>query len=322
MILANRPITSREYKLLLKPGQFQDLNQGIKKFWSRVQAVTRSEGGTVSEPDQDEILERKTWYLDTEKFDLRRLGFVLRMREELSRTVKGEPQILSKKNFKVTLKYRESDRYISAGRNMAFSEGVRKDEKIKTGDIDTKFEEDILPPFKSKFAHSTSVKLKQPPEIRRVADVVRFFPGIDGLDLIQENPIKTVNTLFAHEWAYRIGKLKFGDIVKVCLSFWYEAKQTSGEPIIAEFSFDYDLDNRGENVLSDALDETLSHFSKKAAKAFPRSVFEEHFPSGLFLEDYAPDIATGSKHLFMAMQEDEGVDLNGTTKTAFAYGER
>ena len=39
----------------------------------------------------------------------------------------------------------------------------------------------------------------------------------------------------------------------------------------------------------------------------------------MLLEEYTIGVAEGARRLFEAMQEEDGIDLKGTTKTAFAY---
>ena len=109
MIPANRPITSREYKLLLNTERFRDRIVGAKLFWSVLEFLVRNQGNDVipgaADPDKDAEQRRTTWYLDTPGYELQHANITLRVRDEA-----GE-----KKPFKVTLKYRMPDRYTAAG---------------------------------------------------------------------------------------------------------------------------------------------------------------------------------------------------------------
>ena len=80
--------------------------------------------------------------------------------------------------------------------------------------------------------------------------------------------------------------------VKVFLSFWYDLQ--TQKLLIAEFSFDYD-------------------------EAFAREMIEKYFHTHVLLEDYPLDLVKDTKLLFRAIQDDTAVDIEGTTKTAFAY---
>jgi len=99
----NKPLDSRELKLILDPKRFQDLNSGIEKFQQIVKSHIESLGGTFDMEKDPEKNHRRTWYLDTENFELKSKNFFFRIREE----DKGD------KEYDVTLKCRHEDRYIS-----------------------------------------------------------------------------------------------------------------------------------------------------------------------------------------------------------------
>ena len=70
----------------------------------------------------------------------------------------------------VTLKYRHADRYVAQDRDMR--------PKDNGDDAETKFEEDVKPPFVSVFSYSTTVKIDPDQEFGRVEQVVELFPGL------------------------------------------------------------------------------------------------------------------------------------------------
>src|ERR1044071_6232688 len=139
MTESNQPVTSREYKLMLNSDRFNDRSKGSKTFFDLIEFLIKKEGGTIVEK-QDKEERRQTSYLDTPQFALRQNGFSLRLREE------------GAAHFQINLKYRGADRYLSAGQDVSSS----KDGK-------SKFEEDILPPFTSKFSHSNSIETAELP---------------------------------------------------------------------------------------------------------------------------------------------------------------
>ena len=206
---------------------------------------------------------RHTSYLDTPQFALRQSGFALRLREEAN-------------GFQINLKYRGADRYISAAQDLSGSQ---------QGKI--KFEEDILPPFVSKFSHSNSVQTDVTPHFETIKDVIALFPGIARLGIDQDTPVKTANDFTALEVVRKLCKSQFEktEIIKASLSFWYLVDDTDW-PLIGEFSFDYD-----------------------AAKNDDQSD----------LEKYSLEVVEGAKGFFSAVQSQTGwLDLSNTTKTAFA----
>jgi len=260
MKLSNRPVTSREYKLMLNSDRFGDRHKGAERFLNLIDLLIRKQGGSVDKQDKEET--RHTSYLDTPQFALRQSGLSLRLREE-------------ENGFQINLKYRGADRYISAARDLSASQ---------TGKI--KFEEDILPPFVSKFSHSNSIATGTLPHIETIKDVVSIFPGIASLDIDEDTPVKTANDFRALEVVRKLCKFQFEktETIKASLSFWYLEDDTDW-PLVAEFSFDYDA---AENVGSD-------------------------------LEEYSLEVVEGAKGFFSALQNQTGwLDLTTTTKTAFA----
>lgn len=272
MAQSNRPITSREYKLMLNADRFKDRRQGVLAFWNLVHFLVTKQNGVIIEP-QNEEKRRRTSYLDTVGLDLHQHGFALRLRQESEQ-----------EEYKVTLKYRGPDRYISANQDLSSSEEGK-----------TKFEEDILPPLISKFAHSTTVEFKTPPDLANVNKMVGLFPGLKTLNLPGDTSVETVNGFEAYEIVHHVGKIRFNEelLVKASLSFWYwlaEGEPAPPEdrfPLVAEFSFDYD--------------------------AAPEP--DEHT-----LENFPPQMVAQANRLFGSLQKQSGwIDLSGTTKTAFGY---
>ncbi|RIK40284.1 MAG: hypothetical protein DCC55_15530 [Chloroflexi bacterium] len=212
----NLPITSREYKLMLDASRFEQRQNSVATFWTLVSHLATKQGGKVAEM-QDEVEERRTWYLDTPEQALHQRGYSLRIRRA------GKHQ--------VTLKYRSSDRYLAAACDVSSTLAGK-----------TKFEEDVLPQ-QSKFAHSNSVQSETMPALATVHQASLLFPGLQRLNIAGDTPLQRVGDFTAHEIVYRVGKIKFGGkpVVKACLSFWYLDGISLAMPLAVEFSFDYDL---------------------------------------------------------------------------------
>lgn len=259
---SNQPVTSREYKLMLNTDRFNDRIKGSKTFFDLIEFLIKKEGGTIVEK-QDKEERRQTSYLDTPQFALRQNGFSLRLREEAAT------------RFQINLKYRAADRYLSAAQDLSSS---------KAGKV--KFEEDILPPFTSKFSHSNSVETPEMPQLKTMKEVTTLFPGLASLNIDEDTPIKTANDFKALEIVRKLCKFQFGesDVVKASLSFWYLQGDTDW-PLVGEFSFDYDAAGKTEGKLEE----------------FPIKTVE------------------GASRFFAALQNQGGwLDLSGSTKTSFA----
>src|SRR5215510_5965839 len=198
MKTSNHPVTSREYKVMLNAHRFKDREQGAEEFMELIAFLIGKEGGEVTKK-QNEVERRHTSYLDTPQFALRQNGFSLRLREEADK-------------FQLNLKYRDADRYISASKDVSAStEG-----KIK-------FEEDIVPPFASKFSHSNSIESAQKPELNIMKKATTLFPGLIEVDIDENTPIVTANNFKVLELARKLCKFQFGqtEILKASLNFWY-----------------------------------------------------------------------------------------------------
>ena len=261
MKTSNHPVTSREYKIILNSHRFKDRNQGAEEFLELIAFLITKEGGTVTERQKKEE-SRHTSYRDTPQFALRQNGFSLRLREE-------------KDEFQLNLKYRDADRYVSASKDLSASaEGKMK------------FEEDILPPFTSRFSHSNSIESAEKPQLDVMKQVTSLFPGLKELDIDENTPVVTANNFRPLEVTRKLCKFQFEntELLKASLSFWYLVDEKHW-PLVTEFSFDYEATNNAEGEL----------------------------------ELYSPIVVKGASGFFRSVLNQAGwLDLTTTTKTAFA----
>jgi hypothetical protein len=274
---------------MLRADHFRKRERGADAFWKLVEFLIQERQDNLSSRQPDEERQRRTWYLDTPGTELRNRGYALRVREKLDGAGQSD-------GFKVTLKFRSADRYVAAGKDMRCTEKVKKD--------DDKFEEDILPPFSSKFARSVSFKSDEEPDLSRMDKVTAIFPGLSDLGILPETPVDVVNGFRAYEISHRIGQLRFVHmapmaraaraaaepefLVKCCLNFWY-LQEGDEWPLAAEFSFDFDLPERLRG-------------------------------DGDQLEHFEPKVVAGTNVFFRSLQKQAGwMDQSGTTKTAYAF---
>jgi len=257
--MANK-ITSREYKMILSSDRFDDREKGISEFMDIVRLLADQLGARVEERDSVEV--RRTSYLDTPAFHLDQAGFALRIRFEEDDG-----------RYKIALKHRTPDRYLAA------SKDVTSPRHAKNG---AKFEEDILPKFRSLFSQSNAIWFDDLPKLDTFGRLAKLFPGLKDLEIDTKERLVTVNGFEAHEVFHKLCKLKFETKpnVKLGLSFWYHTPDSEW-PLIAECAFDYETE-KGDD--------------------FPVPVIE------------------GTNRFFSLLQNQPGwFNLNATTKTRYVF---
>ena len=265
-------VGSREYKLMLKASRFSgstdEFKQAAGALWSDLAAIIIPHVISISGTEDISNKRRAVRFFDTKDHWLRANDYVFRERIDLEESER-----------KVTLKFRHPDRYISQDRNMA------PDKKL---DVDTKFEEDIKPPFEKLYSFSSNVILPAEHKIETVSDVKDLFPGLAKAaeDLPTDGKLQVVGGFTAFErvlkgTSFEIGKDNDGDTPAECsLTLWYKAED-SDRPEVAEFSFRYESAD----------------------------------------EDYTAGQAQRAYNVFQALQSElKGwVDLKSMTKTVYVY---
>ncbi|MEQ8221121.1 MAG: hypothetical protein ABRQ37_02380 [Candidatus Eremiobacterota bacterium] len=229
-------LSSREYKILLKPENFEDMEKGIGKFWKTVKKLAREEGFEVDSTYSDESGDpRFVTYLDTPDFALNKLGYTLRRRQK-HEFKSGEDR---GKKYELTLKYRNSDVNISSGKDVSPAEAFE-------GSV--KFEDDIVAggtAIKNVYSKSGTVELKEETG-NSLEDYMEIFPGLKETGLSPESQLGKVNNKKIEEYKAELGEIDFGGVTgKASLSVWYNQGKDK-KPVIGEFSFSYDI-NDSEN---------------------------------------------------------------------------
>ena len=265
------PIRSREYKLMLAAGRFAGDEAGVSEvagaLWRSLAGIIVPTAVAVSGTDTIERKTRRVRFLDTADHWLRRNDYVVRERIDQA---DGARQ--------VTLKFRHPDRFISQDRDMKPADRFAED---------MKFEEDIKPRFQSLYSFSSSVVLDSEDVIETLKDVAKLFPGLSGAvaEMPKTAALTTVGGFTAYERVIKGTSFQIRRDPEVfaecCLTLWYE-QEAAPEPILAEFSFDY------ENADG----------------------------------EYTAVMARRAYDAFIAIQEglDDWLDVESQTKTAYVYG--
>jgi len=214
-------ITSREYKLILNSARFLDRIAASDAFQDLIGFLAGRLGGEIKRQTKEEI--RNTSYLDTEDFLFRRAGYALRLRHEEDED-----------NFKLTLKFRSPDLILA------------EDASVETTDdrrAEMKFEEDLMPPFRSVFSRSSAIRFKKKPDLATIDAAIEIFPALKSLNLPKKTKLATVNGFTPKEVFRKLCKVDFrkAEPIKLGLSFWY-AENARDWPLIAECAFNFEWD--------------------------------------------------------------------------------
>jgi hypothetical protein len=277
-----KSLDSREFKLILKPNLFKNLNSGIKKIQEVIDTEVKKLDGTFKSRGSDLKLKyRKTYYLDTTDFRLNSRSFFLRIRGNKKST-----------KYDVTLKCRHPDRYISSAYDLS-------DLKM----YDTKFEEDIIAPHISKFSISVNFEQDQEPKFNSIEQFRSIFPGLISNDLGHGKLLK-VNNFEAKEISLKLGKIvydgkksnnKDDKNVKLLLNLWYSQKDEA-MPVIVEFTYSY-----------------------AAVKSSP-SISNKRNKENTLIEEFPLSIVRNTYEFYKSLQKTKVADLSASkTKTEFAY---
>jgi len=275
-------LDSREFKLILKPKIFKNLNKGIKKIQKIIDHKVDTLNGRFKPNPDIKLKYRRTYYLDTVNYKLRSKNFFLRIREDKQSN-----------KYTTTLKCRHPDRYISAEYDLS---GPKNH---------TKFEEDIIAPHISKFSISADFNSDREPEIYSLTELNKMFPRISKYD-VDEGRLEKVNNFEAREISVELGKISYNgkndknekkhdNEINTSLNFWYLSKKQS-VPLIVEFTYDYSAKNNGKG------EKNKNNKLKTQIEEFPLSLVRNTYD------------------FYNSMQDTKVVDLKSSkTKTEFAY---
>ncbi|MDJ0731978.1 MAG: hypothetical protein QNJ33_18535 [Crocosphaera sp.] len=209
-------VTSREYKLILVPNNFNGTNpdDAVNDYWSELKMLVEAEPININMKGSLTLSKNRTvkFYDTPGTCQLRKKDLVFRERVE-------------NENREVVLKFRSPDRYIASS--------------LPINSDDTKFEEDISKPFCSKFSYSAGKTITANQNLSKIDNIMSLYPELEKYQFALDEPIKEVNGLTISEKVYKGGKVDLGNKKsKFSLTLWYDSP-SSTEPKIAEISFTY-----------------------------------------------------------------------------------
>ena len=237
-------VKSREYKVMLLPEPFAGGDDDIRRAGVRFWADVRTALEPIDIPTEgsfDEVkARRRIRFLDSVEHVFNSQRYVFRERIDVESS-----------DREVTLKYRHPDRYVASDRDMRAAQ---------TSNAETKFEEDVKPPFVSVFSYSTTVEVDADVDVTRLSQVLDMFPGLeDELADLDDCDLTDVDSFCAREVVLVGATLLLGkrDAEAECaLVVWHDDGKDDTTPVCVEFSFKYgddEEDYRG-SVARDAHD--------------------------------------------------------------------
>ena len=273
----HRTLESREYKLLLDTSKFaSDAPSVITSLWDhdlkRIidEALDLQENGEHRYSKEFKTSERRVVrFWDTTRphpCTLNNHGYILRERVEL----RGDQE--NPDHRKVMLKLRGPDRNRVANIDM---KGSRED-------AESKFEEDISPPFKSMFSVSTSQKLKGGDTLSTMSNVFDKYPDLkvnlqeDRIPVDPNDAMAVVSDLSIDEEVYQGPEVDLGNVkADISVSLWYKrGERPPTAPLIVELSFTHPLIKDSKDVKPKVLERAKALFSRLQTLAWISQVPE------------------------------------------------
>lgn len=149
-------VGSRDYKVMLRPEKFagtgDESRWAVDAFWTDMRRILEGLDIPTEGAFAEVKAHRRIRFFDTAERSLNGQRYIFREGIDVEREER-----------QVTLKSRHADRYVAQDRDM--------DPRSKGDDAETKFEEDVKPPFVSVLSYSTSVTVDPTREFQKVDDI-------------------------------------------------------------------------------------------------------------------------------------------------------
>lgn len=219
----------REFKILLKPEAFSDLERDVRDYWKLAKSVARQVPALIDESSRSTLPQRReVVFYDTSRFDLYRGSWILRRRTPYKRDAPGD-------RYELTLKFRHPDPDLAWRTDVSHGRGL-------PGIL--KFKEELLlvashlGGMRSVFSHTCQLKNQTRPLGRTVGDFMRIFPSLKQTRLGAGTRLAPVGKTAVEEVLFDLGILHFGGgrNAKVNLAVWRDRE--TGRVLIGEFAFE------------------------------------------------------------------------------------
>lgn len=219
----------REFKILLKPQAFSDLERDARDYWKLAKSVARQVPAVIDEsPRAGTPQIREVTFFDTPRCDLYRRSYILRRRTPCTGGKPGN-------RFELTLKFRHPDPDLAWRTKMDFARGL-------PGIV--KFKEELLlvgselGGMRSVFSHTTQIKNQAMKLGSTLGDFIRIFPALASSGVARTARLAPLSKVGIEEVLFNLGIIHFGGgkNAKVTIAVWRERE--TQRVLIGEFAFE------------------------------------------------------------------------------------
>jgi hypothetical protein len=219
----------REFKILLKPEAFSDLERDARDYWKLAKRVARQVPALIDENPRAEVpLVREVTFFDTPRSDLYRRSYIVRRRAPYRHGKPGD-------RFELTMKFRHPDPDLAWRTKVDFGRGL-------SGIV--KFKEELLlvaselGGMRSVFSHTTQLKNVSLALGPTLADWTRIFPALSRAGVKESARMVPVSKTGVEEVLFNLGIIHFGGgkNAKVDIAVWRDRE--TQRVLIGEFAFE------------------------------------------------------------------------------------
>ncbi len=248
-------LDSKEFKVLLNPAKFENVDKGIKKLWNRIEDAADEAGVATKKAKHEEVRTQDIIFLDTENHTLKDQGYILRYRD-----VHG-----SSKSDNLTLKFRDGEASRVASADVEASSSHQVSAKFE---LDETFQEQEG----RVYSRSSKVKVPELPS-PTVENMTEYFPVLGQLGLDPSTKLKNPHEGLVEE-RHLLGNIKIadGEAAPAYLTLWYDDEHQS-TPAVAEFSFAHaahqaasEIDQNSEELMRNLRDDSPKWLSQGSTK--------------------------------------------------------
>ena len=219
----------REFKILLKPEAFSDLERDARDYWKLAKSVARQVPAMIDENARAGSPQiREVTFFDTPRCDLYRRSYILRRRTPHKHDQPGD-------TFELTLKFRHPDPDLAWRTKVDFASGL-------PGVV--KFKEEILlvssalGGMRSVFSHAAQIKNQAMKLGRTLGDFSRIFPALASAGVARTARLAPVPKVGIEEVLFTLGIIHFGAgrNARATIAVWRERE--TQRVLIGEFAFE------------------------------------------------------------------------------------